>query len=63
MTLKNKNELLAKMTEIVSEYLDTRDFGEYGVTVIIDHGRVVKINRVDREKVVHYERERLVIEK
>jgi len=63
MTLKNKEELLELAKDIIAEYLDTRDFGEFGVTVNIDHGRVVKLNRVDREKVVHYDCQRLVIEK
>ena len=47
MTLKNKEELLELAKDILSGYLDTRDFGEFGVTVNIDHGRVVKLNRVE----------------
>ena len=54
MILKNKKAVMKRVNEIVSEYIDTRDFGEYGVTVTIHKGRIVKLNRIDREHVINY---------
>ena len=63
MIIKTKAELLDRVESIVSEYVDTRDFGEFGVTVTMNHGRVVRLNRIDREHVVEYGCDKVIIEK
>ncbi len=63
MIIKTKAELLDRVESIVSEYVDTREFGEFGVTVTMNHGRVVRLNRIDREHVVEYGSDKVIIEK
>ena len=63
MILRTKEEVLNRVADVMSEYLDTRDFGEFGVTVTVNHGRVVRLTRIDRENVVNYGCDKVLIEK
>lgn len=63
MILTNKDEVLKRINELMSEYIDTRDFGEFGVSVTMNHGRVVRLTRTDRENVVNYGCDKVIVEK
>ncbi len=63
MILTNKDEVLKRINELMSEYIDSRDFGEFGVSVTMNHGRVVRLTRTDRENVVNYGCDKVIVEK
>lgn len=63
MILTSKDEVLKRINELMSEYIDTRDFGEFGVSVTMNHGRVVRLTRTDRENVVNYGCDKVIVEK
>lgn len=63
MILKNDVDVLDKIQEIFSDCLRTRQFGEFSVSVTMYNGRPVKLQKSERENLVRYEHEKIVIEK
>ena len=63
MILKNDVDVLDKIQEIFSDCLRTRQFGEFSVSVTMYNGRPVKLQKTERENLVRYEHEKIVIEK
>ncbi len=63
MILKNDVDVLDKIQELFSDCLRTRQFGEFSVSVTMYNGRPVKLQKSERENLVRYEHEKIVIEK
>ena len=63
MILKNDVDVLDKIQEIFSDCLRTRQFGEFSVSVTMYNGTPVKLQKSERENLVRYEHEKIVIEK
>lgn len=63
MILKNDVDVLDKIKELFSDCLKTREFGEFTVSLTMYGGRPVKLQKSERENLVRYEHEKIVIEK
>lgn len=63
MILKNDVDVLDKIQELFSDCLRTRQFGEFSVFVTMYNGRPVKLQKSERENLVRYEHEKILIEK
>ena len=63
MILKNDVDVLDKINELFSDCLKTRQFGEFTVSLTMYDGRPVKIQKSERENLVRYEHEKIIIEK
>ena len=63
MILKNDVDVLDKINELFSECLKTREFGEFTVSLTMYGGRPVKIQKSERENLVRYEQEKILINK
>ena len=63
MILKNDVDVLDKRKELFSDCLKTREFGEFTVSLTMYGGRPVKLQKSERENLVRYEHEKIVIEK
>ena len=63
MILKNDVDVLDKIQELFSNCLRTRQFGEFSVSVTMYNGRPVKLQKSERENLVRYEHEKILIEK
>lgn len=63
MILKNDVDVLDKIQELFSDCLRTRQFGEFSVSVTMYNGKPVKLQKSERENLVRYEHEKIVIEK
>lgn len=63
MILKNDLDVLDKVQEVFSDCLRTRQFGEFTVSVTMYNGRPVKLQKSERENLVRYEHEKILIEK
>ena len=63
MILKNDVDVLDKIQELFSDCLRTRQFGEFSVSVTMYNGRPVNLQKSERENLVRYEHEKIVIEK
>ena len=63
MILKNDVDVLDKIQELFSDCLRNRQFGEFTVSVTMYNGRPVKLQKSERENLVRYEHEKIVIEK
>ena len=63
MILKNDVDVLDKIQELFSDCLRTRQFGEFTVSVTMYNGRPVKLQKSERENLVRYEHEKILIEK
>ncbi len=63
MILKKDVDVLDKIQELFSDCLRTRQFGEFTVSVTMYNGRPVKLQKSERENLVRYEHEKIVIEK
>lgn len=63
MILKNDVDVLDKIQELFSDCLRTRQFGEFSVSVTMYNGRPVKLQKFERENLVRYEHEKILIEK
>ena len=63
MILKNDADVLDKIQELFSDCLRTREFGEFTVSLTMYAGRPVKIQKSERENLVRYEHEKIVIQK
>ena len=63
MILKNDVDLLDKIQELFSDCLRTRQFGEFTVSVTMYNGRPVKLQKSERENLVRYEHEKILVEK
>ncbi|MEE1059925.1 MAG: hypothetical protein U0K92_11195 [Treponema sp.] len=61
--MKNDVDVLDKIQELFSDCLRTRQFGEFSVSVTMYNGRPVKLQKSERENLVRYEHEKIVIEK
>jgi len=63
MILKSNDDVLSKIQELFTDCLDKKEFGEFSVTVTMNHGKPVRLQKSDRENLVRYEQEKLIIEK
>lgn len=63
MILKNDVDVLDKIHELFSDCLRTRQFGEFTVSVTMYNGRPVKLQKSERENLVRYEHEKILVEK
>ena len=63
MILKNVVDVLDKIQELFSDCLRTRQFGEFTVSVTMYNGRPVKLQKSERENLVRYEHEKILVEK
>lgn len=63
MILKNDVDVLDKIQELFSDCLRTRQFGEFSVSVTMYNGIPVKLQKSERENLVRYEHEKILIEK
>ena len=63
MILKNDADVLDKIQELFIDCLRTREFGEFTVSLTMYGGRPVKIQKSERENLVRYEHEKIVIQK
>lgn len=52
-----------RIQELFSDCLRTRQFGEFSVSVTMYNGRPVKLQKSERENLVRYEHEKILIEK
>ena len=63
MILKNDLDVLDKIQELFSDCLQNRKFGEFTVSLTMNQGRPVRLQKSERENLVRYEHEKIVIEK
>ena len=63
MILKNDVDVLDKIQELFSDCIRNQEFGEFSVTLTMNHGRPVRLQKTERENLVRYEHERIVVEK
>ena len=63
MILKNDVDVLDKIQELFRDCLRTRQFGEFTVSVTMYNGRPVKLQKSERENLVRYEHEKILVEK
>ena len=63
MILKNDVDVLDKIQELFSDCLRTKQFGEFTVSVTMYNGRSVKLQKSERENLVRYDNEKIVIQK
>ncbi|MBQ1629339.1 MAG: hypothetical protein II098_09315 [Treponema sp.] len=63
MILKNDVDVLDKIQELFSDCLRTRQFGEFSVSVTMYNGKPVKLQKSERENLVRYEHEKILVEK
>ena len=63
MILKNDVDVLDKIQELFSDCLRTRQFGEFSVSVTMHNGKPVKLQKSERENLVRYEHEKILVEK
>ena len=63
MILKNDVDLLDKIQELFSDCLRNRKFGEFTVSLTMNQGRPVRLQKSERENLVRYEHEKILIEK
>lgn len=63
MILKNDVDVLDKIQELFSDCLRTKQFGEFTVSVTMYNGRPVKLQKSERENLVRYDNEKIVIQK
>lgn len=63
MILKNDVDVLDKIQELFSDCLRTKQFGEFTVSVTMYNGRPVKLQKSERENLVRYEHEKILVEK
>ena len=63
MILKNDVDVLDKIQELFSDCLRTRQFGEFSVSVTMYNGRPVKLQKSERENLVRYEQDRILVQK
>ncbi|MBQ2552992.1 MAG: hypothetical protein II563_09140 [Treponema sp.] len=61
--MKNDVDVLDKIQELFSDCLRTRQFGEFSVSVTMYNGRPVKLQKSERENLVRYEHEKILVEK
>ena len=63
MILKNDVDVLDKIQELFSDCLRTRQFGEFSVSVTMYNGKPVKLQKSERENLVRYEQDRILVQK
>lgn len=63
MILKNDVDVLDKIQELFSDCLRSRKFGEFTVSLTMNQGRPVRLQKSERENLVRYEQEKLLIQK
>lgn len=63
MILKNDLDVLDKIQELFSDCLRNRKFGEFTVSLTMNHGRPVRLQKSERENLVRYEQEKILIQK
>ena len=63
MILKNDVDLLDKIQELFSVCLRNRKFGEFTVSLTMNQGRPVRLQKSERENLVRYEQEKILIQK
>ena len=54
MILKTNDDVLGRIQELFSECLEKKEFGEFSVTVTMNHGKPVRLQKSDRENLVRY---------
>ena len=63
MIVNNNEELISKIGELFREQFDKKEFGSFSVTVTFNHGRTVRLETADRENLVRYGSQKIVVEK
>ena len=63
MILKNDLDVLDKILELFSDCLRNRKFGEFTVSLTMNQGRPVRLQKSERENLVRYEQEKILIQK
>ena len=63
MILKNDLDVLDKIQELFSDCLRNRKFGEFTVSLTMNQGRPVRLQKSERENLVRYSNEKLIVEK
>ena len=63
MILKNDVDVLDKIQELFYDCLRNREFGEFTVSLTMNQGRPVRLQKSERENLVRYEQEKLLIQK
>ena len=63
MILKNDVDVLDKIQELFSDCLRNREFGEFTVSVTMYNGKPVKLQKSERENLVRYEQDRILVQK
>ena len=62
MILKTNDDVLGRIQELFTECLEKKEFGEFSVTVTMNHGKPVRLQKSDRENLVRYSNEKLIVE-
>ena len=52
MILKTNDDVLGRIQELFTECLEKKEFGEFSVTVTMNHGKPVSLQKSDRENLV-----------
>lgn len=63
MTISNDDEVIARIEELFRDCLRKKEFGEFSVTITMNHGKPVRLQKTDRENLVRYGSQKIVIEK
>lgn len=54
---------LEEFRSFLQNALKKKEFGEFSVTVTMNHGKPVRLQKSDRENLVRYTNEKLIVEK
>ena len=63
MILKTNDDVLGRIQELFTECIEKKEFGEFSVTVTMNHGKPVRLQKSDRENLIRYSNEKLIVEK
>ena len=63
MICQNNLDVVIKIAEMYLEFLENAEYGEFSVALTVDKGLPVKVVKSERENIVRYKKERVILEK
>lgn len=61
MIVSDDEELISKIGELFREQFGKKEFGSFSVTVTFNHGKPVRLKKSDRENLVRYGNQKIVM--
>lgn len=60
MDIKSKAELLSEINNIFNDCLQNYQFGEFCLSLTMNHGRAVKLTTSHKENITRYDSEKII---